>query len=238
MRRLAQLYQQTPTESVGPAVVVRTTQITRLHFLMYLRAEWFMGPLRCVTKRHTPGSGFSERALVHQGTGGLVAGVVAQDKKGEGGDIDWQGSFSSAVDWAAVGLVLNPADGGPAPAPQIVVSPLSYDYGSTPVGTTSSTYIKIQNTGLGVLVVQDLTMKGSVEFSMASGGNFVLTPGDEYDLRVDFTPEDEGDENGSLVINSNDLTQPAISVTLTGAGLQNSQNGQGRSRANSWWCLS
>ena len=63
---------------------------------------------------HTPGAGYRERAEIHQGSGGSVAGLAIQDKLISLADsVVLDGSFNSKVDWALVGVEIKP--GGAIP---------------------------------------------------------------------------------------------------------------------------
>jgi len=56
-------------------------------------------------REHLPGIGFEERAEIHEGSGGSVAGLALADRRAAApGPIPVAGSFSGDVDWAAVAL--------------------------------------------------------------------------------------------------------------------------------------
>jgi hypothetical protein len=60
-------------------------------------------------RTHTPGSGYTERADLIQGSGGDTAGAASEDRVvPTAGTIAVDGTFSSATDWAMVGLEIRP----------------------------------------------------------------------------------------------------------------------------------
>lgn len=64
-------------------------------------------------KTHTPGSGFDQLSEVTAGSGGSAAGLDVQEKSiSISGSQGVDGTFSSDVDWAVVGVALRPGGGG------------------------------------------------------------------------------------------------------------------------------
>jgi hypothetical protein len=63
------------------------------------------GAVAMRNKRHTPGAGYEERVEIAMGTGGDVAGAATEDRMVPvSSTVAVDGVFSSAVDWAAIGL--------------------------------------------------------------------------------------------------------------------------------------
>jgi len=61
-------------------------------------------------KPHYPGDGYTERVEIGQGSGGDVAGVAVEDQTvATASIVNVDGSFSSSVDWAVIGLEIKPA---------------------------------------------------------------------------------------------------------------------------------
>ena len=59
----------------------------------------------------------------------------------------------------------------------------------------------------------------SIEFSFTVPGlPFAIPAGGSQIVTVTYQPVDEGTDNGSLVINSNDPDEPAVSLTFAGTG--------------------
>lgn len=68
-------------------------------------------------KRHEPGAGFTEQVEVAAGSSGDVASTAVQDLLAlSAGAAVLDGSFSSNVDWAVVGVVIAAGGGGPPPS--------------------------------------------------------------------------------------------------------------------------
>ena len=60
-------------------------------------------------RSHTPGSGYTERAEVMQGSSGEAAGAAVEDRKvTTPGTVVVNGTFSGTVDWAVVAVELRP----------------------------------------------------------------------------------------------------------------------------------
>jgi hypothetical protein len=63
-------------------------------------------------RRHTPGTGFTERREVRQQATSFTSSVAVQDKEVPlAGTVTVDGSFNGNVDWAMVALVIKPATG-------------------------------------------------------------------------------------------------------------------------------
>ena len=135
-------------------------------------------------------------------------------------------TLCKARPWAAsVISVFLLAFGRPArvsaqPRPNISVSPVSHDFGDTPIGSTGSKSLRLKSIGTADLTVTTTGFRGSnPDFSIISGGAFVITIGDSHDVIVDFTPGGVGVKNDTLDIASDDPDQPIISIPLTGNGI-------------------
>ncbi|MFQ5946682.1 MAG: Ig-like domain-containing protein, partial [Anaerolineae bacterium] len=64
-------------------------------------------------KTHTPGAGYTERAEIHYGSGGSVAGMAVEDRVvATASPVVVDGAFGGSVDWAVVGLEITPGTGG------------------------------------------------------------------------------------------------------------------------------
>jgi len=173
-------------------------------------------------RSHTPGTGYSERVELSSGDAGDTASLAFVDREvAPTGTFSIDGSFSGAVDWAAVGVVLEPA-GSSAPAPDIDVTPPTGDYGAVVTGTTAPNTFVVGNFGNVNLSVSGTSLFGpdAGEFSLASGAApFVLTPGTTRDVVVSFAPASEGQRNATLRITSGDPDEAQLDVPLTGTGV-------------------
>ncbi len=117
--------------------------------------------------------------------------------------------------------------GGPPPtnAPNISISPSSYNFGSVNVGTSSSPQtFTISNTGTADLIISSMSITGSDsdQFTLQAGTCTSLTPtisaGGSCTVTVTFSPTSEGSKTASLQISSNDSDTPTLNVSLSGTG--------------------
>ncbi|MBZ0267176.1 choice-of-anchor D domain-containing protein, partial [bacterium] len=114
-------------------------------------------------------------------------------------------------------------DTGPLPdAPDIAVTPLALDFGNLVVGTSASFPVEIRNAGTADLAVAvpSLGGSGAGSFSVEAGGaGGVLAPGGTLEVEIAFAPTTLGGKNATLTIASDDPDEPAVLVTLSGAGI-------------------
>jgi len=102
--------------------------------------------------------------------------------------------------------------------PNIVVSPLSIDFGELVLGVQRGQQFIISNTGAAVLNVSSLTASGA-PFSTAFIGAFNLAPDSSFSVDVTFAPQDTGTFIGALTIVSNDPDEDTVRVALQGVGV-------------------
>jgi PKD repeat protein len=107
-----------------------------------------------------------------------------------------------------------------APVPNIVVSPLSIDFGNVTEKTNSDRKVNIANTGQAALTIGAfLDSPNSLDFSIVTGPPATLAPSQQTDVVVRYTPDAVGADAGALAINSNDPDMPQITVPLSGSGV-------------------
>ena len=172
-------------------------------------------------KTHTPGSNFTERQEFVQGGGGSAASIAVMDSTIESAStVDFNGTFSSGVDWAVVGVEI--LAGEPAPAPEITVTPATNAFGDLIVGGSASQTFQIRNDGNADLIVSGVSLTGAdaAEFNIENGGGAVtLTPGQTHDVEVSFNPATVGAKSAALRISSNDANENPFDVALSGNGV-------------------
>lgn len=113
------------------------------------------------------------------------------------------------------------AVGCPASVPDINLNPATLAIGSVLIGDALGQNAVIQNLGTAALVVDDIAPTGgtSTEFSFTVPGTpFAIPAGGSQLVTVTYQPVDEGTDNGSLVISSNDPDEPTLSLTFAGTG--------------------
>ncbi|MDP7112580.1 MAG: choice-of-anchor D domain-containing protein [Myxococcota bacterium] len=97
--------------------------------------------------------------------------------------------------------------------------PSSLDYGSLPGGASATDTLTITNIGLSNLVLSaaDLDGESSADFApLGDPAPITLPPGQVIQLEVAYTPSDEGEDSGWLLIESDDPINPLVEVPLSG----------------------
>ncbi|MCK9995017.1 MAG: S8 family serine peptidase [Candidatus Krumholzibacteria bacterium] len=102
-------------------------------------------------------------------------------------------------------------------APDMVVTPETFDFGVNFVGTPTLQNLVITNIGTDQLIVTGVQLDNS-DFS-TSLGPIELGPTETLIATVGFNPSAVGTSDGVLTIESNDPTSPLLEVPLTGVGV-------------------
>ncbi len=68
-----------------------------------------LGGVAMRARTNTPGSGWTERAELRQGSGGGIAGLAVADRNAASSSTLFDGSFESTVDWAAIAVEVRSA---------------------------------------------------------------------------------------------------------------------------------
>jgi len=98
-------------------------------------------------------------------------------------------------------------------APQILVNPAPVDFGSIPVGTTSSETVTVTNIGTANLLITSMSV--GTPFSLTSScAGFNLTPGTSCDATIEITPGATGAVSSVLSIGSDDPATPLLDVEV------------------------
>lgn len=105
----------------------------------------------------------------------------------------------------------------PPPAkPNVVVTPVSLDFGPVAVCLSNTKTINIRNVGNANLAVSTITATGP--FTVTPGGPLTVLPNSNLTVTVKFTPTFVGPVNGTVTIRSNDDDTPIHTVPLVGTG--------------------
>lgn len=99
----------------------------------------------------------------------------------------------------------------------INVDPASLEFGFVPVGTSASKTVIITNCGEGSLRFS--LSCGREEFSFTPEEEVVLGVGESCEATVTFTPAEEMDYSGNLIVSSNASDSPEMSIPLHGEGI-------------------
>ena len=171
-------------------------------------------------KTHTPGAGYTEREETVAGSGGSTASLVVVDATIEtASTVDFLGDFSSAVDWAAVGVEIL---AGAAPdAPEITLTPASHDFGGLIINNTTSNTFEVRNDGSADLNVSGISLIGTdaSEFSITDDSPFTLAPAETRNIEVNFNPIAVGAKSATLQIINDDSDENPLDIALSGNAL-------------------
>ncbi len=108
------------------------------------------------------------------------------------------------------------------PIPNIVVAPTTHNFGARRVGETVTQQFTVSNTGTGPLVVDTPVLLGidATSFTIITGqAGFTVAPGGNSVIDVRFLPLWGGAKSATLVLPSNDPTDTAIFVPLSGTAI-------------------
>lgn len=102
--------------------------------------------------------------------------------------------------------------------PRLSVSPQSLSFPALAVGGSQTWYLTLQNRGSDILEIGSVTSTSS-HFRLSGSHSPSLPPAGTFSVPVEFKPQAIGSLTGSLVIASNDPTNPLFNVPLSGTGL-------------------
>ncbi len=104
--------------------------------------------------------------------------------------------------------------------PDIDVDMDSMDFGMVYVGETGTITLTIDSIGNGPLTISAIGVTDDAGvFTVSNTGPIELTAGGQAQVEVSFTPTDAVDYTGTIIIDSDDPSDPSVEVELLGAGL-------------------
>jgi hypothetical protein len=178
------------------------------------------GAVTMRTRSHAPGSGYTERGEMAQGSDANTASLALVDRAvPTPSSLQLNGSFNGTVDWAVIGVEVR--HGTAAPVPDIDGVPSTHAYGDVPVGGNTSRTFTIQNVGTGDLEVSGSSLTGgdASQFSITQGSApFTVAPGATHNLVVRFAPTSGGTKTTTLRLISDDPDESPLDVALSGVG--------------------
>jgi hypothetical protein len=94
--------------------------------------------------------------------------------------------------------------------------PPTVNFGTWPVGMSAVRKVRVLNEGKYNLAVNNAHIAPSMsEFSLVGTSvSPVIMPGDFFDFEVQFTPSGNGNQTASLILPSNDVVNPSVTVPL------------------------
>jgi hypothetical protein len=107
--------------------------------------------------------------------------------------------------------------------PIIEVVPLDHDFGDVQVGSSSTTIITISNVNGHDLEIYSVTLSGSADFAITMYPDPIVPSLGSTSVEITFTPSAAGYVSAVLDIESNDMTNPLVSVGLAGVGVSQEQ---------------
>ncbi|MNR71848.1 IPT/TIG domain protein [compost metagenome] len=115
---------------------------------------------------------------------------------------------------------------GNLPAPSVHASPLAILFkDSQPVGTTSfAKTVSITNEGTlplqitGISLVKPNLLEDATQFAQSNSCGAALAPNASCSVSIAFRPAEAGDIAAVLLVQSNDLARPVLSVPVSGSG--------------------
>ncbi len=105
-----------------------------------------------------------------------------------------------------------------ANAPDILVTPMTYDFGNVKVKKSKSASFKVQNNGQANLLIATFIIGPDGSMFTVAGGNKTIKPGNFSTIKVTFKPTSTGSKQATLRITSNDPDTSTIDIPLSGTG--------------------
>ena len=99
-------------------------------------------------------------------------------------------------------------------SPNILVSPVSQDFGSIPLGSSTDRTFNIQNTGNQLLSVTAININNPY-FENLNNNSYNINPGQSQSIIIRFNAVVKGTFNNTMTISSNDPDQPNTIINLT-----------------------
>ncbi len=105
--------------------------------------------------------------------------------------------------------------------PELVVEPATVDFGEVVLGTYAEVGAVVRNEGLGTLRIDGAALQAgsSVDLNIISWPE-ELAAHEEGLLVVQYAPDVEGEDWGTLDVSTNQTDTPVVPVTLTGLGVK------------------
>ncbi len=112
--------------------------------------------------------------------------------------------------------------GVPVPVARIQVTPESLEFADVFVDTPNSMTVEITNIGTALLDVSSIRLSAETSDEFAITGfdqRIILVPDASVVTEITYTPNDEGADSGTLMIESDDAEMGTSIVSLTGVGV-------------------
>ncbi len=107
--------------------------------------------------------------------------------------------------------------------PDLVIEPVSHDFGALDYGVEESVVVTVTNDGLAAAALRDWTYVSSspeeLDVVGALPGELVLEPGESTSVTVRYAPTDDLADEGTLLVSTSSPDQSQISASQSGVGL-------------------
>jgi hypothetical protein len=168
------------------------------------------------------------------GTGFSLSGINAPITVAAGASMNFTVSFQPAATGTASGSISINHNAGSSPAvigltgtgvaastPAINVTPAALNFGNLTVKTSASQTVTLSNTGTAALTISQASVSGT-GFSLSGlTAPVTVAAGASMNFTVSFQPAATGAASGSISINHNAGSSPAV-ISLTGTGVATS----------------
>jgi len=99
-------------------------------------------------------------------------------------------------------------------------------FDSVEVNQSQERIVRLSNTGDMLLEIKKIYLQEeSANFSIDCDSSFSIEPDKSIDVKIEFTPQSEGELKSSLVIESNDPEKENVKIDLTGVGIKMTTTG-------------
>jgi Abnormal spindle-like microcephaly-assoc'd, ASPM-SPD-2-Hydin len=105
-------------------------------------------------------------------------------------------------------------------SPALKVSATTLQFGSVPIGGDAQQSLTLTSSGTGPLEINALNANGGAFSAQMPSLPLTLQPGQTLTLPVKFGPKTSGAETGQLIIASDAVETPSVTVALMGSGAQ------------------
>ncbi len=102
--------------------------------------------------------------------------------------------------------------------PQISIESTSIDFSTITIGSPQTRQIRIINSGEADLSGELTLVQDNTAYELQPEGAFIVLPGDTLLVELTFTPTAELTYAGQVLISSDDIENPDLSITLKGVG--------------------
>jgi len=102
---------------------------------------------------------------------------------------------------------------------RIKVDPLKIDFERTPVGSSITKEVTVSNVGGLDLFVSSIALSSGIHFKLAfTFAGFKIPPGGSVTFQIAFAPTTGGALTDTVIIKSDDLAEPTVTIPLKGIG--------------------